>query len=99
MYELDLALNALNEKVELVIAHQMTEVNANQLGLDPRAGYKMFVNDEGIVISEDHDRNLQYYGGFEYVDKEYRRQYGSFVFYSAESSRVQECVEYSKESV
>ena len=70
---------------------QMTEVKAKQLGLDPRSFYGVAYADESaIVVSKDQDRSLQYYGGFEYVDKEYRREVGDYVFYLAEDDRVRE---------
>jgi hypothetical protein len=31
---------------------------------------------------------MQYYGGFEYVYKEYRHEMGDYVFYLAEDDRV-----------
>ena len=49
---------------------QMTEVKAKQLGLDSRSFYGVAYADESaIVVGKDQDRSLQYYGGFEYVDK------------------------------
>ena len=70
---------------------QMTEVKAKQLGLDPRSFYGVAYADESaIVVSKDQDRSLQYYGGFEYVDKDYRREVGDYVFYLAEDDRVRE---------
>ena len=68
---------------------QMTEVTATQLGLDSRAfwGYA-FVDDSAIVVIKEQTRTLDYYGGFEYVDKEYRREVGDYVFYLAEDDRV-----------
>lgn len=70
---------------------QMTEVKAKQLGLDARAFYGVaYVDESAIVVSKDQDRSLQYYGGFEYVDKDYRREVGDYVFYLAEDDRVRE---------
>ena len=65
-----------------------TEVTAEDLGLDRRAAYRLYVTDEVIAVPKGDDRVLQYYGGFEYVDKEYRRELGDWVFYSAEDNRV-----------
>lgn len=70
----------------------MDLVPASDLGLDIRCG-RLFVNDEGIAVSKDSDRTLQYYGGFEYVDKDYRFEMGEFVFYSVDDDRVREHVE------
>jgi hypothetical protein len=70
---------------------QGLEPSTNDLGLDARSGrvYAIGNEDEGYIIAPlSTDKSLQYYGGFEYVDKEYRHQYGQWVFYSAEDSRV-----------
>ncbi len=65
-----------------------TEVTAEDLGLDRRAAYRLFITDEVIAVPKGDDRVLQYYGGFEYVDKEYRHELGDWVFYSANDDRV-----------
>jgi hypothetical protein len=31
---------------------------------------------------------MQYYGGFEYVDKDYRYEMGDYVFYTVDDDRV-----------
>jgi hypothetical protein len=36
---------------------------------------------------------LDYYGGFEYIDSDYVKTYGEYVFYSADADRVQEVLE------
>lgn len=66
------------------------EVLPEDLGLDRRAAYRLFVTDEVVAVTKTCDRSLQYYGGFEYVGKEYRQEIGDWVFYSAEDSRVGE---------
>ena len=66
----------------------MVLVPAKQLGLDNRCG-KLFVSPDCVGVYKGNDRTLQYYGGFEYVDKEYRHEMGDYVFYSAEDNRVQ----------
>jgi len=66
----------------------MKMVPANRLGLDPRCG-KVFVSPDCIAIHKANDRAVQYYGGFEYVDKEFRHEMGDYVFYSHEDDRIQ----------
>jgi len=66
----------------------MEQIKPEACGLEPRAGYRLYINDECIGIDKDNDRMLQYYGGFEYVDKEYRKELGDYVFYLAEDDRV-----------
>ena len=66
----------------------MKMVPANQLGLDQRCG-KLFVSPDCIAVYKANDRAVQYYGGFEYIDLDYRYEFGDYVFYSAEDERVQ----------
>lgn len=73
---------------------QMSEVQARELGLDPRAfwGYA-YVDKSAIVVTKEQARTLDYYGGFEYVDRDYRREVGDYVFYLAEDDRVRGHIE------
>ncbi len=66
----------------------MTRVKASRLGLDPRAGYCLYVNEDCIAANYNDARLLDYYGGFEYVEREFRVQCGSYIFYLREDSRV-----------
>ena len=66
----------------------MTEVKANQLGLDLRAGHCLYVSKDCIAVDRSGARLLDYYGGFEYVEPEFRVQCGSFIFYLRDDSRV-----------
>ncbi len=75
------------------------------LGLDDRSSYGgLYVdvrNEEFIAVTKQADRVLQYYGGFEYIDKEFRKEYGEYVFYLAEpdeGGRVNGCFERMKMS-
>ena len=67
---------------------KMGKVNPEQLGLDNRCG-SLFITPDCIGTYKDRDRALQYYGGFEYVDKEFRHEMGDYVFYSHEDDRIQ----------
>jgi len=73
------------------------EVLPEDWGLDRRAAYRLFITDEVIAVTKDSDRALQYYGGFEYVGKDYRQEIGDWVFYSAEDDRVAEHLDRYKE--
>ena len=83
----------MHEKVRNLVAG-MTEVTAYNLGLDPSSfwGYA-YVDETAIVVIKEQTRSLDYYGGFEYVDKDYRREVGDYVFYLAEDDRVRGCIE------
>lgn len=74
------------------IDQHFTRVKAEQLGLDPRAGYCMYVNSEAVAISIKDVMQLDYYGGFEYVDKQSRTESCGFVFYTRDDARVNDCI-------
>ena len=86
-------IDSVSEEAEALVA-DMTEVrDISVLGLDPRAAARMWVNNDCVAVRAGSDRSLQYYGGFEYVDSDYRKDFGEFVFYLAEDSRVQDCID------
>lgn len=70
-------------------------VNAKAIGLDARAG-NVWIFEDCIVT--DQPRVLDYYGGFEYVDNRYVTVLGDYKIYSAEDSRVQDSLDFFKES-
>lgn len=86
LYEL---MNEINSKVEGLIEEEFREVTPKDVGLDTRAGYRLFINEDFIAVSKGNRRTLDYYGGFEYVDEEYVTVLGDYVFYSADDERVQ----------
>jgi len=86
LYEL---MNEINEKVEGLIKEEFREVTAEGVGLDPRSGYRLFINEDFIAVGKGNRRCLDYYGGFEYVDEEHVTVLGDYVFYSADDERVQ----------
>jgi hypothetical protein len=81
-------IDDVTELTDSFVGSNMQMVPANQLGLDIRCG-KVFVSPDCIAIHKANDRAVQYYGGFEYVDKEFRHEMGDFVFYSSEDDRIQ----------
>lgn len=85
-------IDDVETKTRRFVNDNMDMVPASDCGLDPRCG-RLFVNDEGIAVNKANDRGLQYYGGFEYVDKDYRFELGDFVFYSVDDDRVRDHVE------
>ena len=87
-------MDAVNEVVERNVAIKMTTVNADQLGLDIRAGYRLYVDENYIVVHVNNARPLDYYGGFEYVDSSCVQIIGDYKFYSSEDDRVQGHIEH-----
>ena len=83
-------LSEMNSKVEGLIDEEFREVTPKEIGLDSRAGYRFFINEDYIAVSRGNRRSLDYYGGFEYVDEEHVTVLGDMVFYSADDERVQD---------
>ena len=82
-------MNEINTKVDRLINDEFREVTPQELGLDPRAGYHLFINEEFIAVGNGNRRSLDYYGGFEYVDEEHVTVLGEYIFYSADCERIQ----------
>ena len=91
MYPYDFIEN-INHRVAEYVG-KLEEVTAEALGLDSRSAYRLYIDEDRtcIVVSKASDRTLQYYGGFEYIEKEYRKELGDWVFYFDESERVADC--------
>lgn len=66
---------------------------ASAFGLDERCG-DLHKGEDFLAVSLGADRWLQYYGGFEYIEKEYRQQIGDYVFYSVDADRVAEAFDH-----
>ena len=80
----------VNDLAQEVI-DECTEHQPSDLGLDPRAGSRLYVDPERtfIAVSYRDSRALNYYGGFEYIGQEYVTTLGDWVFYSGDDERVQ----------
>ena len=74
-------------------------VPADELGLDRRAGYRLWIDEDAIIVNKNDDRVLQYYGGFEYVDTNARIECGDYVIYTNDDSRVQDCLDFFYENL
>jgi len=73
---------------------QMESGSGDKFGLDIRAGYHIYVNENCIIVQRGHaDKTLRYYGGFEYVEEECRQEVGDYVIYLQDSDRVQEAID------
>lgn len=64
------------------------EVSPKDLGLDVRSAGTVFKGSDCVVVNKHDLGRFNYYGGGEYVDKDYVTQVGDYVVYSAEDSRV-----------
>lgn len=90
LYDLD---DSINSTVAKFIEENCKEGDRERTGLDPRAFGKFWYCYEGIFIFDVSRRSLDYYGGFEYIDREFVKSYGEYVFYSSEADRVQQVLE------
>jgi hypothetical protein len=90
-------LNDIDESIRLR-TEEMAQVDPAALGLDQRSARHIWVSDECIIVRAGDDRNLQYYGGFEYVCKDYRVAIGNYVIYFAIDDRVSSCIEQFSDS-
>ena len=87
----------LDEQIRAVV-RDLPYVAADELGLDRRAAYRLWVDEDAIIVSKDSDRTLQYYGGFEYIEASARIECGDYVIYTNDSQRVADCLEQYYES-
>lgn len=90
LYELQARLAELEDE----FLNDAIQVSAEQLGLDARACYKLYVTPDAVIANGSDVTLLNYYGGFEYIDEESITRVGSLVIYSGEHNRVRECLEY-----
>jgi beta-galactosidase/beta-glucuronidase len=94
----DHLIEDINQRVYRHVKEQFTEVRAEALGLDRRAGYSIYVNRDYIAVEGD-GHMLDYYGGFEYVSSEWVTVVGDFKFYSACDDRVRDHINTYQESL
>ena len=90
-------VESLDERIRAVV-RELPKVEASAVGLDKRSAYAIWIDEDALIVTKDNDRTLQYYGGFEYVDKDARTEYGDYVIYSNSASRVSDCLEQYFES-
>ena len=87
----------LADEVQDMVERQvmgMRRVSATELGLDQRCGFAYVDEDmECIVVDDSRARSFNYYGGFEYIDAEDKRQLGDYTIYCNTSERVSDALE------
>lgn len=88
-------LNVIEEaldRIEEILTYQDV-VTADKIGLDIRAG-RVYVTPQGIIVREGSRRSLEYYGGFEYVDRSFVITLGDITIYTRDDDRVDEAIRY-----
>jgi hypothetical protein len=87
----------LADEVQDMVERQvmgMRRVSATELGLDQRCGFAYVDDDmECIVVDDSRARSFNYYGGFEYVADEDKRQLGDYTIYCNTCERVSDALE------
>ena len=92
----------LEQQVEGLVMQYLEEsdtvyVRADDLGLDYRCGsVHVSVNEDFIAVNSTY--SIEYYGGFEYINSDYKTTIGHITFYSGEHSRVRDAIDYYKEN-
>ena len=92
----------LERKVEELVMQYLEEsdavyVKADALGLDYRCG-SVHVSASEDFIAVNSTYSIEYYGGFEYIDSDYKTTIGHITFYSGEHSRVRDAITYYTEN-
>ena len=70
------------------VMKKVTDEQRNNCGIDPRAVREMWYSDDCLAVRGRDRGALDYYGGFEYVDKDFVLVVGDYVFYSDDDQRV-----------
>ena len=97
LWELEQKVNDLVDKY--LEASGVVNVSALQVGLDYRCGRVYVSLEEDWVAVKGRTGSIDYYGGFEYVDSEFKTTIGNVTFYNSEADRVLSCLEFYKESL
>ena len=92
----------LERKVEELVMQYLEDsgavyVGADLLGLDYRCG-RVHISVEEDFIAVNSTYSIEYYGGFEYIDSDYKTTIGHITFYSSDHSRVRDAIDYYKEN-
>ncbi len=94
-------MNKLYETIENAVQEYIKESNVveigvhglEELGLDFRCGQILISVDEGFVAAAS-PRSIEYYGGWEYIDSEYKLDAGDYRFYDRDANRVDAVIQY-----
>ena len=97
-------MNKLNETIEKAVQKYIEESDVveigshglEELGLDFRCGRILISVDEGFVAACS-PRSIEYYGGWEYIDSEFKLDAGDYRFYDREADRVDAVIQYYRE--
>ena len=92
--------NQVNDLVDKYLEESgAIEVGARDVGLDYRCGRVYVSLEEDWIAVKGSTSSINYYGGFEYVDSEFKTTIGNVTFYDSEADRVLCCLEHYKETL
>ena len=85
----------LQHSIEQTVEQYLKDSNAvligahglEELGLDFRCG-RIYVSVDGDFVAACNSRSIEYYGGWEYIDSEFKLDAGHYRFYDREADRV-----------
>ena len=99
MYKLQQTIeNAVQKYIEESNAVEIGAHGLEELGLDFRCGRILISVNEGFVAACS-PRSIEYYGGWEYIDSEYKLDAGDYRFYDRDADRVNAVIQYYRELV
>ena len=101
-----MSLYQLHEQIDQTISDFLSESESYELGsrglelvgLDFRCGRITVSIDNDFVLSS-NSRSIEYYGGWEYIDSEFKTEYGDYTFYDGEANRVASVIERVREMI
>ena len=97
MYKLQQTIeNAVQKYIEESNAVEIGAHGLEELGLDFRCGRILISVNEGFVAACS-PRSIEYYGGWEYIDSEFKLDAGNYRFYDREANRVDAVIRYYRE--
>lgn len=96
----------LQHSIEQTVEQFLKDSNAveigahglDDLGLDFRCG-RIYVSVDGDFVAVSNTRSIEYYGGWEYIDSEFKFDAGDYRFYDREADRVDAVIRYYRELV
>ena len=99
MYKLQQIIeNAVQKYIEESDCVEIGSRGLEELGLDFRCG-RILISIEGGFVAACNPRSIEYYGGWEYIDSEFKLDAGDYRFYDREADRVDAVIRYYRELV
>ena len=99
MYKLLEAIeNAVQEYIKESNVVEIGSHGLQELGLDFRCG-RILISVDGGFVAACNPRSIEYYGGREYIDSEFKLDAGDYRYYDREADRVDAVIRYYRELV